>query len=40
VVSWAPAASSVSIWTLPDASTFPYIEVELTEVEFDPSLPV
>jgi hypothetical protein len=29
-----------AVWTLPDGSTFPYIEVELTEVEFDPPLPV
>jgi hypothetical protein len=29
-----------AVWTLPGGSTFPYIEVELTEVEFDPSLPM
>ena len=29
-----------AVWTLPGGSMFPYIEVELTEVEFDPSLPV
>lgn len=29
-----------AVWTLRDGSTFPYIEVELTEVEFDPPLPV
>jgi hypothetical protein len=26
-------------WTLPDGSTLPYIEVELTSVEYDPPLP-
>ncbi len=29
-----------AVWTLPDGSMFPYIEVGLTEVEFDPPLSV
>jgi len=28
-----------AVWTLPSGSTLPYIEVELTEVMFDPPLP-
>ena len=28
-----------AVWTLPDGTELPYIEVELTEVEYDPSLP-
>lgn len=29
-----------AVWTLPDGSTLPYIEVELTEVEYDPPRPM
>ena len=29
-----------AVWTLPDGSSFPYIEVELTDVLFDPPMPV
>ncbi len=29
-----------AVWTLPDGSTLPYIEVDLTEVTFDPPRPV
>ncbi len=28
-----------AVWTLPDGSELPYIEVELTELEYDPPLP-
>ncbi len=28
-----------AVWTLPDGSELPYIELELTEVEYDPPLP-
>lgn len=28
-----------AVWTLPDGSELPYIEVELTDVEYDPPLP-
>ncbi len=28
-----------AVWTLPDGTSFPYIEVELTDVEYDPPLP-
>ena len=29
-----------AVWTLPDGSTLPYIEVDLTEVTFDPPVPM
>jgi hypothetical protein len=29
-----------AVWTLPDGSELPYIELEVTEIEYDPSLPV
>jgi hypothetical protein len=28
-----------AVWTLPDGTAHPYIEVELTEVAYDPALP-
>jgi Family of unknown function (DUF6544) len=28
-----------AVWTLPDGSELPYIDVELTELEYDPPLP-
>jgi hypothetical protein len=28
-----------AVWTLPDGSSFPYIEVELTDVAYDPPVP-
>jgi len=28
-----------AVWTLPDGTDFPYIELELTELEYDPPLP-
>jgi len=31
--------SGAAVWTLPDGTKHPYIEVELTEVEYDPPLP-
>ena len=27
-----------AVWTLPDGTELPYIEVELTEIEYDPPL--
>ncbi len=32
-------ASGAAVWTLPDGTELPYIEVQLTEVEYDPPLP-
>jgi hypothetical protein len=29
-----------AVWTLPDGTDLPYIELELTELEYDPPLPV
>ena len=31
--------SGAAVWTLPDGTEHPYIEVELTDVEYDPPLP-
>jgi hypothetical protein len=31
--------SGAAVWTLPDGTELPYIEVELTDVAYDPSLP-
>jgi len=31
--------SGAAVWTLPDGTELPYIEVELTDVEYDPPLP-
>ena len=31
--------SGAAVWTLPDGTELPYIEVELTEIEYDPLLP-
>ena len=31
--------SGAAVWTLPDGTELPYIEVQLTEVEYDPPLP-
>jgi hypothetical protein len=31
--------SGAAVWTLPDGTELPYIEVELTEVVYDPPLP-
>jgi hypothetical protein len=31
--------SGAAVWTLPDGTELPYIEVELTAVEYDPPLP-
>ena len=31
--------SGAAVWTLPDGTELPYIEVELTDVAYDPPLP-